>query len=108
VYSLAVIIHGNERAAQKFRGAFKDFAEATNTIILAPLFPGGIIDPHDVDNYKFIKFHDIRFDEVLLSMVEEIATKYRVSDQQIDPFVCTRTERLRALRHNYLERGIAV
>ncbi|NEU30492.1 alpha/beta hydrolase [bacterium LRH843] len=77
-YSLAVIIHGDERAAQKFRGVFKDFAEATNTIILAPLFPAGIIDPNDRDNYKFIKYHDIRFDHVLLAMIDEVAALYPI------------------------------
>ncbi|MCM3759927.1 hypothetical protein M3212_03890 [Alkalihalobacillus oceani] len=78
-YSLAVIVHGDERAAQKFRGSFKDFAEETDTIILAPLFPSGIIEPDDTDNYKFIAFHDIRFDHVLLAMIDEIASKYTIA-----------------------------
>jgi poly(3-hydroxybutyrate) depolymerase len=46
---------------------------------LAPLFPSGIIDPSDEDNYKFIKYHDIRFDHVLLAMIDEVAIKYRVN-----------------------------
>jgi poly(3-hydroxybutyrate) depolymerase len=81
-YPLAVIVHGNERAAQKYRSVFKDFAEANQTIILAPLFPCGIIEPYDMDNYKFIKFHDIRFDYVLLAMVDELAEKYRIDHSQ--------------------------
>ncbi|MBP1931407.1 hypothetical protein [Ammoniphilus resinae] len=82
VHPLAVIIHGNERAAQSYRSAFKDYAEDTGTIILAPLFPAGIIEPHDKENYKFIKFHDLRFDRILLSMIDELAKRYKISTEK--------------------------
>lgn len=77
-YPLTVVIHGTERAAQEYRNKFIDFAKSTNTIILAPLFPCGIIEPFDLDNYKFIKFHNIRFDTVLLSMIDEVASRYSI------------------------------
>lgn len=77
-YPLVVIIHGTERASQQYRDKFIDFAKSTNTIILAPLFPCGVIEPADMDNYKFIKFHDIRFDMVLLSMIDDVALRYSI------------------------------
>jgi hypothetical protein len=79
VYPLMIPVHGSGRGAQRFREAFADFAEVNQCIILAPLFPCGIIEPREMDNYKFIKFHDIRFDLVLLDMVDEIAERYRVN-----------------------------
>jgi len=77
-YPLAVIVHGTLRSAQAYRDAFADFAETHRCVILAPLFPCGIIEPGDLNNYKWIKFHDIRFDHLLLGMVDEIAGKYPV------------------------------
>ncbi|WP_126424779.1 alpha/beta hydrolase [Brevibacillus marinus] len=78
-YSLAVIVHGTARTAQQYRDAFADFAEATNTIILAPLFPAGITAPRELSSYKFVQFGGIRFDHVLLAMIEELAEKYRIA-----------------------------
>lgn len=81
-YNLAVIVHGTDRPAQQYRDAFIHFAEATNTIILAPLFPGGITEPSDLDSYKFIKFGGIHYDHILLAMVEEITGKYRIASNK--------------------------
>lgn len=78
---LVVAIHGTERGAQTYRDAMVAFAERTQSIILAPLFPCGIIDPTDMDNYKFIKFHNIRFDRVLLAIVDEAAKKYGIRNR---------------------------
>lgn len=78
-YSLAVIVHGSMRNAQQYRDAFVDFAEATNTIILAPLFPGGITEPWESDSYKFVRVKDVRYDQILLAMVDEISERYGVS-----------------------------
>jgi len=77
-YPLAVIVHGTNRPAQEYRDAFIEFAEREQCIILAPLFPVGIIEPGELSSYKFIKFHDIRFDHVLLAMIDEVADIYRI------------------------------
>lgn len=77
-YGLAIIVHGTTRTAQLYRSLFKDFAEQNNCLILAPLFPAGIIEKGELSNYKFIKFHDIRYDHILLQMVDEIAERYRI------------------------------
>lgn len=77
-HPLVVIMHGTERTAAQYRDDYINFSEETGVIILAPLFPAHIIEPEDLENYKAIRFHDIRFDLVLLSMVDEVAAKYRV------------------------------
>jgi predicted peptidase len=78
VYSLAVTVHGTGRSAMAYRDNFADFGDANDCIVLAPLFPAGIIEEGELSNYKLLKFHDIRFDLVLLSMVDEVKAKYRV------------------------------
>lgn len=77
-YDLAVIVHGTGRTATQYRDRFAAFAEANRCIVLAPLFPVGLIVPDDLANYKRIEFHGMRFDLILLSIVEEVRAKYRV------------------------------
>jgi predicted peptidase len=75
---LVVVVHGTNRTAERYRTMFREFAEEHNCIVLAPLFPAGIIDPEDLNNFKRILYHDIRFDEILLSMIDQIGARYRV------------------------------
>jgi poly(3-hydroxybutyrate) depolymerase len=83
---ILVAVHGTERGNQAMRDLFSDLAEALNLIILAPLFPCGIDEPHDRDNYKYIEYRGIRFDLILLSMIEEVAARYAVSADQVAMF----------------------
>ena len=75
---LVVIVHGTGRSGPKYRDAFAGFAEEHGCVVLAPIFPAGIDDPEDLHNYKFIDYHGIRFDRVLLGMVDEITARYPV------------------------------
>jgi poly(3-hydroxybutyrate) depolymerase len=75
---LVVVVHGTNRTAERYRTMFREFAEEHDCIVLAPLFPAGIIDPDDLNNFKRILYHDIRFDEILLSMIDQIGARYRV------------------------------
>jgi poly(3-hydroxybutyrate) depolymerase len=77
-YPLAVIVHGTNRTAQEYRDHFVDFAEREQSIILAPLFPCGIGEPGELNNYKWIEYRGIRYDHVLLAMIDEIAASYRL------------------------------
>ena len=81
-YALAVVVHGTDRGMVAYREHFIDFAEANDCIVLAPLFPVGIPSQGDLSNYKLIRAGDIRFDHVLLAMVEELARKYRVDAER--------------------------
>lgn len=81
-FSLAVIVHGTYRNAQQYRDEFIDFAEDTKSIILAPLFPGGITEPWECDSYKFLKMNNIHFDQVLLAMVDEVSKRYKINGKK--------------------------
>ena len=75
---LLVLVHGTERDPVAYRNLFTAFANEHRCIVLAPLFPVGIIEPGELHSYKYLEFHGIRFDEILLSMVDEVAALYRV------------------------------
>ncbi|WP_028922647.1 hydrolase [Pseudonocardia acaciae] len=77
-YPLVVLMHGTERGAHRYRDEFAEFCERHRCIALAPLFPVGIGTPGELDNYKFIEYEGIRFDRVLLAMVDEVARTWRV------------------------------
>jgi predicted peptidase len=81
-YPLVVIQHGTGRTAGQYRDAMTGFCEEHRTVVLAPLFPAGIEDPEDLHNYKFIDYRGIRFDELLLSMVEEVAHRFPVDSRR--------------------------
>lgn len=75
---ILVAIHGTGRGNEVVRDLFVSLADSLGLIILAPLFPSGIVDPDDRDNYKYVEFEGIRFDTILLSMAEEVGRKYGV------------------------------
>jgi poly(3-hydroxybutyrate) depolymerase len=79
---LVVIMHGTARTAERYRTMYSEFAEQHGCIVLAPLFPAGIIDPEDLHGYKRIGYHDIRFDRLLLDMVDQIGRRYRVRTEK--------------------------
>lgn len=81
-YRICAVIHGTGRTPDIYRDLFADFAEANNVIVLAPLFPAGIIEPGELANYKFLKWYDIRYDELLLAMVDEVATRYALAERR--------------------------
>lgn len=72
---LAVIVHGTDRTVELYRDVFAPFADATGTILLLPLFPAGMVEPDDLHGYKYLAAHGIRYDLVLLAMIEEAAER---------------------------------
>ncbi|GAA2848494.1 hypothetical protein GCM10010517_05740 [Streptosporangium fragile] len=82
-YELVVVVHGTDRTAAEYRNLFADFCEAHDCIVLAPLFPAGIARRDELHDYKFIDYGGIRFDRVLLSMVDEVAAKYRLDGSRM-------------------------
>lgn len=79
---LIVAVHGTGRTATAYRDGFAPLAERTRSIVLAPLFPVGLIEPGDLHNFKRIRFHDMRFDLLLLSMVDEVTRKYGIDSSR--------------------------
>lgn len=81
-----VAVHGTGRGNQTMRDLFVPLADKLGLIVMAPLFPAGIIDPHDRDNYKYIEYKDIRFDRVVLAMLDEVGRRYGVPVDRVAMF----------------------
>lgn len=76
---LLVLIHGTGRAQSEYRQTFGEFGRYNNCVILAPLFPAGVRGDDERDGYKYILEGDIRYDEIVLSMVEEVEQRLSCS-----------------------------
>lgn len=81
-YPLAVLVHHSLRNAAGLRDEFADFAEENQCALLAPLFPCGIGGPDDFNNYKHLRHGGVAYDEVLLSMIEEVASVFRIETER--------------------------
>ncbi|KAJ7173680.1 poly hydrolase [Mycena filopes] len=79
---LLVVVHGTRRQTGGYLTHLQSFSETHRVLILLPLFPAGIIDPFDVHNYKNIAYRGIRFDLVLLGMVEQAGRVWRVESER--------------------------
>jgi predicted peptidase len=75
---LVVVQHGTARSAAKYRNQLKPWAEKVGAVVLTPIFPAGLVDPTDLHNFKFIEYQGIRFDHMLLSIVDEVAERFPV------------------------------
>lgn len=70
--TILVSVHGTLREQARYRDFFSEFAEYHNCIVLAPLFPCNVFGDGNMTGYKYIVERDIRYDLVLLSMVDEV------------------------------------
>jgi poly(3-hydroxybutyrate) depolymerase len=75
---LVVTMHGTGRGFIGYRDAFEEFGRWNNCIVLAPLFPIGVLGDDNRDGFKYMREGTIRYDQVLLAMVEEVAQRYGV------------------------------
>jgi poly(3-hydroxybutyrate) depolymerase len=80
---LWVFVHGTGRRTVVYLDAFAEMARTHRAVVMTPLFPVGIDGPNDIHNYKSIDGAGVRFDEILLSMVEEVGQRWNV---QTSPF----------------------
>jgi pimeloyl-ACP methyl ester carboxylesterase len=84
--TILVALHDTLRNHHALRDAFAGYAERANCIVLAPLFPAGIGEADDLDHYKYLRFGDIHFDELLLAMAREVAARYGVDGERFALF----------------------
>ena len=73
---LVVAMHGTGRGFTGYRDAFEAFARWNHCIVLAPLFPIGVLGDGYRDGFKYMREGEIRYDHALLAMVEEVAQRY--------------------------------
>jgi len=75
---LLVAVHGTSRTSfLEFRDGFSAFGRWNNCAILCPIFPVGVLGDDARSGYKYMVEGDIRYDKVLLAMVEEVAARYK-------------------------------
>lgn len=77
--SIFVCVHGSFRVAESYRDRLWQFAEDVGCVLLCPLFPCGVDGLEDTESYKFVYWPTIRYDDVLLAMVEEVAGKLEIN-----------------------------
>jgi peptide/nickel transport system substrate-binding protein len=65
-HPLLVALHGSMR--EDHTAPFLDFVEATGAIMLAPVFPGGLAFPGDLDACKFVRFEGFDCDHLVFAM----------------------------------------
>ena len=82
---LLVLVHGTTRR-DWMRDSFRDFAERTGTALLLPLFPVGAAAPDDVHGFKWIDAHDVRYDLLLLDMIEQAAEIWPIATNRFALF----------------------
>lgn len=75
-YQLMVIIHGTGCAIESYIKAAKELADRDHVAVLAPMFPGGLIDREDFNSYKLLSCDGVRYDQILLSMIEDMKKRY--------------------------------
>lgn len=84
---LLVAIHGTGRtSAIDFRDGFAEFGLYHDCAVLCPLFPVGVLGDEARSGYKYIEEGDIRYDLVVLGMVQEMAAKYQQDWSQFAMF----------------------
>lgn len=75
-YDLLVIIHGTGCAVESYLKEAKEIADANHLALLAPLFPGGLLEHDDFNSYKLLSCGGVRYDLILLSMIEDMCSRY--------------------------------
>ena len=75
-YQLMVIIHGTGCAVEGYLKAAQKYADEHHMALLAPMFPGGLLERDDFNSYKLLSCDGIRYDLILLAMVEEMEKRY--------------------------------
>lgn len=84
--SIIVSVHGTGRSHSLYRDLFAEFAEYHNCIVIAPLFPASVLGDGNLHGYKFIAEDDIRYDRIVIGMIEEVATRYEVAAAKVFMF----------------------
>ncbi len=78
-HTLIVAVHGTGRTMTAYRDGFAAFARYNKCVVLAPLFPVGVLGDDYADGFKYMAEGDIRYDLVLLAMIEEAGARLGTS-----------------------------
>lgn len=78
-HTLVVVQHGSGRSMEVYRDRFAPFAQYKKCVVLAPLFPVGPLGDGNAHGFKVLKEGPLRYDTVLLSMVDEAGAMLQAS-----------------------------
>ena len=76
VFPLVVIVHGTGRDNTGYWIKAREFADQNHFALMAPVFPGGLFETMDLDSYKLLNCGGIRYDLILLNMIEEMGRRF--------------------------------
>lgn len=76
--ALWVFVHGTDRSTELYLDEFAAEARARRAVVMTPLFPAGTQGPDDFYNYQQLESGGVRYDEVLLGMIDEVAHRWCV------------------------------
>ncbi len=82
-FRILVAVHGSDRNPEATRDLYINLADELGVILLSPLFPTRVTARDDYHNYIWLRFDDIRYDLILLAMMEEVAETYGVSADRV-------------------------
>lgn len=80
---IIVSVHGTGRMQALYRDMFRDFADARDCIVIAPLFAASVLGDGNLSGYKYILEGDIRYDLVMISIIDEVRRRYGVIDDTV-------------------------
>jgi pimeloyl-ACP methyl ester carboxylesterase len=83
---IVVAMHGTGRTFVAYRDAFSAFGRWNDCIIVCPLFPVGVLGDGNRSGFKYIVEGDIRYDRVLLSIVDEVRARYGIEEARFGLF----------------------
>ena len=73
---LAVVLHGTGGACEGLMTDIKPWADKHRLAVMAPLFPGGMNGPEDLNDWKYAVRGELRYDKIFLAMTEEMAERF--------------------------------
>ncbi|SFO54089.1 hypothetical protein SAMN04489713_10751 [Actinomadura madurae] len=75
---LWVFVHGTGRRTELYLDKLADLARTERAVVMTPHFPAGIGGADAIDNYHDLAYAGIRFDSVLLGMIDDVAHRWNV------------------------------
>lgn len=83
---LVVAVHGTGRGFTGYRDAFASFGRWNNCVILAPLFPIGVLGDDNRDGFKYLREGNLRYDRILIAMIDEVSARYSLTFERFALF----------------------
>ncbi|HLT91213.1 MAG TPA: hypothetical protein VKZ85_09735 [Woeseiaceae bacterium] len=80
---LLVAVHGTGRTHLLYRDLFAEFADYHDCIVIAPLFPANVLGDGNLHGYKFIEESGIRYDRIMLGIIDEVAERFGLAADRV-------------------------